>query len=546
MAGSAEFTEHTIGLRHLRRIDARGVLRRWAIVGLFAVGLVGVALRFHGLSSRFFWADEVVTDVRLSGYTFVQVFHEFYDGKLHTVAQLRRFTGVHDGRGVDATVRSLAAEDAQHPPLYYIVTYYFAKAFGSSAAELRAPAAIFGALVPIAVALLCWELFGSFLAALFGFALASLSPVLVVYSHQAREYSLWALLTALSTLLLLRAAKARSRKLWIFYAAACVAGLYTDVLFVLVLLGHAAYALLSLRGSSRRWSIVAFTVAAAAFVPWAILIERGQSGIDRVNAWTATPWPLHMIVEKWIFNIGATFFDVEYARAAYTAILVPILLIAGYAFYRLFKHGTLDQRIVIAALVLPTVLFLALPDLALHHHRSTVTRYGMPVYLALIVVVAGMLANRVHVRSLGAAAAAFVLVCCAFWSSVVDVSSSVWWDNHGDADDLKTAAVVNSAPDALVVVHKNVGRLVAFGLRLHNDIHVQPFPQAGATAPAGGYENTFLFGWNSDAAAYRRLLGPNRVVPVFIARESNTQLQSFRRGTARADASDSMSLWLLK
>lgn len=545
MAGNAE-AGYSIGLRQLRQIASRGALRRWAIVGLFVVGLVGMALRFHGLSSRYLWADEVVTDVRLSGYTFAQLFDEFYDGKVHTVAQLRTFTGVHNGRGVGLMVRSLAAEDAQHPPLYYIVTYFFAKAFGSSAVGLRAPAAIFGALVPIAVALLCWELFGSVLASLFGFALASLSPVLVIYSQQAREYSAWALLTALSTALLLRAAKLRSRNLWMLYAAVCVAGLYTDVLFVLVLLGHAAYAFLALRGSSRRSSIVALTVAAAAFVPWAILINRGHSGIESVNAWTATSWPLRMIVEKWIFNVGTTFFDLEYAHAAYAVVLVPILLIAGYALYRLFRYGTLEQRTAIAALIVPSILFIALPDLALHHHRSTVTRYGMPIYLALIVAVAAMLANRVLARSLGAAAAAFILVCCAFSSSLVDVNSAVWWDNHGDADNLKMAAIVNSAPGALVVVHKNVDRMVSFGLHLHNDIHVQPFPQATAAAPAGGYENTFLFGRNGDAAAYRHLLGGNRVVPLFVARESNTQIQSFRRSSGHADAGDSLSLWLLK
>ncbi len=46
------------------------------------------------------------------------------------------------------------------------------------------------------------------------------------------------------------------------------------------------------------------------------------------------------------------------------------------------------------ALILAPVVMLFLPDLILHQHRSSVTRYGIALWIALIVCVAGFLAAR--------------------------------------------------------------------------------------------------------------------------------------------------------
>ncbi|HUO55812.1 MAG TPA: glycosyltransferase family 39 protein [Candidatus Paceibacterota bacterium] len=73
------------------------------------------------------------------------------------------------------------------------------------------------------------------LAALF----ASLNAFLIQYAQELRAYSLFTLLTVLSTLFLIKAVEKRvSRKLWIAYVLVSAAGFYTQYLFALVILSQ--------------------------------------------------------------------------------------------------------------------------------------------------------------------------------------------------------------------------------------------------------------------------------------------------------------------
>ncbi len=133
--------------------------RAFELIALLVLaGLLGLALRFTGEPTRLFWSDEAVTALRVSGHTARAFVAANAVGKPRSVSEILRFTGRGEhGSAVD-TVRSLANEDAQHPPLFYVMTALWTRVAGMSIAQLRAPALLFGLLVPFAVAGLCWEL----------------------------------------------------------------------------------------------------------------------------------------------------------------------------------------------------------------------------------------------------------------------------------------------------------------------------------------------------------------------------------------------------
>ncbi|NJL19611.1 MAG: hypothetical protein HC895_00380 [Leptolyngbyaceae cyanobacterium SM1_3_5] len=85
----------------------------------------------------------------------------------------------------------------------------------------------------------------------FAVALVAVSPYHLLYAQEAREYALWALLTAVSSALLLRSIRLQSPASWIAYSLSLILGLYTYLLMILVAIGHGIYVLLRDRRLSR-------------------------------------------------------------------------------------------------------------------------------------------------------------------------------------------------------------------------------------------------------------------------------------------------------
>jgi len=519
--------------------SAARVRVRSLFLAFLAVGCFGLALRFAGFPARVFFTDEGVTAMRTSGHTNAEIISNLVDGRVHTIADLKSFAGYGPRGSTADVIRSLAKEDAQHPPLYYVLTAWWTSTVGFSITSLRLLAVLFGCIVPFAAAWLCFELYGTRLAAALGFAISSVSPVLVLYSQQAREYGLWAAMIALSTAVLLRAARSSSPGWWVAYAFCATAGMYTDTLFAGVLVSHAIYAACLLRGVRLRAFICALGFTAIAFAPWAVEIVRGSRMIAVQNRWSATPWPARMLVEKWIFNAGTTFFDLEYVRAAASIVLVPIFALVAAALYWNFTRAALQRKIMTLSLVLVPVA-MCLPDFVLHQHRSSVTRYGMALWIALIVCVAGFLAGRIRrstKRQLWAAGAAALLAVSAV-STIVDVRSPVGWDNREDGHNFAIAGALNKQPLPLVVVPGQLGRLVALSAYLNPAIHIQMIPFRTIAPPKPGYARAVLFARPVDAAAFRQ-----HGMPLAVEYETTERNAQVRRFQGSDDQTRYLSVW---
>ena len=168
-----------------------------------AVLIVGIGLRFSGLANKFYYDDEVVSSLREAGHT-AQEFGAAFDGRVRTIGAL---SGYLSDRTTppSATIHSLAAEDPQHPPLYYLLARYWTHTFGDSLSARRSLAALFGSLAILAALWFGYELFGSLASGAVLAALVAVSPFNLIYSQQNREYSAWLFFLALAGATLLRA-----------------------------------------------------------------------------------------------------------------------------------------------------------------------------------------------------------------------------------------------------------------------------------------------------------------------------------------------------
>lgn len=142
----------------------------WTVLGLIGAG---AALRFATLGLQSYHHDEIVTASRVLGGSFWHV--------------------------MDAVGFSESA-----PPLYYALAWLWTQLTGTGEFGLRSFSALAGvATIPVAY-LLGLELRGR-RTGIAAAALVAVNPMLLWYSQEARAYSLFALLTALSLLYFLRA-----------------------------------------------------------------------------------------------------------------------------------------------------------------------------------------------------------------------------------------------------------------------------------------------------------------------------------------------------
>jgi mannosyltransferase len=182
--------------------------------GLAVLALTGVAaaLRFATIGEQSYWYDEAITASMLDG-SLADVFRDVVD--------------------TEST-----------PPLYYVVAWLWAQVVGSDETQLRSLSALAGTLV-VPVAFAAGRIVATARIGLAAAALASVSPMLVWYSQEARAYSLLALLGGLSFVLFALARVDPSRRRLAWWAVVSALAIATHYFAGFVILAEAALLLRS-------------------------------------------------------------------------------------------------------------------------------------------------------------------------------------------------------------------------------------------------------------------------------------------------------------
>jgi mannosyltransferase len=193
----------------------------WVLALLTALG---IAVRFATLGMQSYHHDEVITVARVIPGSFTDML---------------------------GTVR----RSESNPPLYYVLAWGWAKAFGSGEVAVRSLPALFGvATVPLAY-LIGAEL-SSRRTGLIAAGLVAVNPMLIWYSQEARSYALLVFFCAASLLFFARALRTRDGRdlaLWSLSSALALSSHYFAVFAVGI---EAAWLLLAMR-ERRRAAVLA-------------------------------------------------------------------------------------------------------------------------------------------------------------------------------------------------------------------------------------------------------------------------------------------------
>lgn len=420
--------------------SSRRAYRSIVLTLAIAAVLAGVLVRFADVRHRVFYMDEAITELRVSGNT-LQSYFALVDSGVRSFADIDRMLHI-DASGTPARVTaSLAREDPQHPPLFYLLENLVQRVTGGSIEAARVlPLAISLIALPLII-WFCFEAFGSIMTGLTAAALLAVSPMFVNYAYQAREYGLLSVMVLLSSTLLLRAARKRTAGAWIWYGIAAALGLYTYLLFAYVILAHAVFIAIHERLRLTR-TLAGFAIAAiaacASFMPWIWVLVRNRAHLSHDLAYYTQAYTLKYVLLKWGFYAGALVFDLEYASLRYALVAVIAAALVVYALWYTARTAPARAALFIPVFVAVTWLALALPDLFLHQHFSVEARYLTPTWLGLLCAVAYLFAAHIRrarsARSRAAWTAGTAVVLAAGALSVGVVSRApVWWDNDGNA-----------------------------------------------------------------------------------------------------------------
>jgi 4-amino-4-deoxy-L-arabinose transferase-like glycosyltransferase len=345
----------------------------WALAGLIALGL---AVRFASLGVQSYHHDEVITAARVISGDFGDMLRQ-------------------------------VKESESNPPLYYVLSWGWAKAFGTGEVGLRSLTALIGAAT-VPVAYLTGRELASNRAGLIAAAIVALNPMLIWYSQEARSYALLVFFGALALLFFVRAlhrGQGRDLVLWAVASALALCSHYFAVFAVAI---QAVWLLVALRS---RWRQVLPALALVFAVGLALLpLISAQINPTHIG------WIDHSPLSTRLLDTGVSFLAGEtghviaepprehYGLIPAALIVVALLLVALRGSSRQKRGAALGLTVGLGVVLLASGAVLAGKD-------YIVERNLLPALVPLALVAAlGFAADGA--RRFGLACA---VLLCAYW-----------------------------------------------------------------------------------------------------------------------------------
>jgi uncharacterized membrane protein len=321
----------------------------WLLGLLAIVILLGIRFRFFELDRKVYWHDEAYTSIRAAGFTRQQIDDELFDNRIVPAPELQKYQQIKPGSTAADTIHSLALEDPQHPPLYFLMARFWMQQFGSSLTASRSLPVILSLLsLPLMYAL-AKELFASNLTALFATALLAVSPFDILFAQTARQYSLLTVTVIGSSWLLLRAMRLQTWQNWVLYALSIALGLYTHPFFSLTLIGQVVFVIfywLLVKKREVQGHVIdsqfflSVTAALILYIPWIYVLGTNLQRASATTDWTRVSPGFLYLLKLWTLSFTALFLDLDFGfDSIWTYLLrLPFILLMAVAIYQVCRR----------------------------------------------------------------------------------------------------------------------------------------------------------------------------------------------------------------
>ncbi|HEY9629897.1 MAG TPA: glycosyltransferase family 39 protein [Coleofasciculaceae cyanobacterium] len=468
--------------------------QQWLRAGAIALLILGIFFRFYQLDEKVYWLDEARTSLRMSGHTKAEFIQEVYTGQVISLDTLQQYQ--RPGEAIWGDTFNALRGNAEHTPLYFVLARLWTEAWGYSVTTIRSLSAVISLLVFPCLFWFCQELFHkqektSQAIAWVALSLVAISPLHVLYAQEARPYSLWTVMTLLSSAMLLRSLRSPGRT-WIAYGVTIALGLYTQLLFALVILAHGLYVAIVARRQVISYGLATLG-GVLAFAPWLVLL---LSQIEQVNAATVATtrqYPLSYLLDQWFLNINRVFINGE--LNSFNLLLV---ILTGITLYWLWRKTQPQIWVLIVCLIAVPFLALALPDVFAGGERSLRLRYLIPCYLGIQITFAYFFTTQaLWAKRWGQKFWRLVLIlllASGILACAVNTQTQVGWTKSIRKSGYYPIAAswINYADRPLVISDEQSEDLLSFSYELKPEVKFQLVTQPRRLKIAEGYGTVFL------------------------------------------------------
>jgi len=352
-----------------QQLDRASWVRRipselWVLSGLL---VIGAALRFATVATQSYWFDEA------------QAAHEMH-------------------LSLGAMLSSMTTHET-NPPLYFVLGWLWVKVFGNGEAGLRSLSALAGCAV-IPITYLCGRELVSVRAGLLAAAIAALSPFMIWYSQEAREYMLLAALCGASLLCFARALREPSARKLAWWALFSALAVLTHSFAGFLVAPEAVWLLYRARSRASVLAAASVALVQAALLP--LLFTHATTSL--LGFIKATPLSVRLQQVPVAFGLGTLSQSslVNYGLLGGAALLVALIMLLVAA------GGTEELRGAGIAAALAACVLLVPLALALLGEDYYIPRALRPAWTALAVVI-GAACTAQRARLPGAALAVILL-----------------------------------------------------------------------------------------------------------------------------------------
>lgn len=499
----------------------------WQRIALSLV-VISIIFRFSNLDTKLYWYDEAYTSLRLAGYTTTEMIADLSSKPLLKPQDILKYQQLNSDRHLLDTVKGLAVEEAQLPPLYFSLVRLWAQLWGSSITAVRSLSALISLFSFPLIYWLMQELCFSLpiaeknTASWIGVALLATSPYQLVYAQESRPYGLWVATILFSTTCLLRSIRLGTINSWLLYSLGLILGLYTQLLTFLVIIAHSIFILIKTRlhwGKISKYYLFAVSLSLIALIPWAITIYFNLGSAAQAIAWRPdvdTPSLTSRII-RFTSNLAGSmtrqFVDFNLGNAsprsqlfAFALVMLGIIALVIYSLYLVFRKLG-DRGKLICCLAFVPWLIILLIDALTQNNRASVSRYLMPCWLSLQISVAYLFAHKFNSIHPGIQPNSFkfiptkfawfwqfslsLIICLGLLSYGVMTNTVVWWSHRLNYNNPQIAEIVNQA-DRPLILSKIDMNLVTLSHRLTDKVRIKPIETSFPTI-APEFTDIFLY-----------------------------------------------------
>ncbi len=437
------------------------LLRPWLYLGIV---IIGIALKFYSIESKYFWYDEIETIMHTSGisdkdYPSLVSINEvksinYYSNILHLNAQ--NYTIASQLKGLFSM--------PQLAPLHPALLIFWHRIVGDDLIDYRLFNVFLFLLTLPFLFLLCKTLFQSNLAGWIAITLFSVSPFFNVYTQEARYIMLWTFFIIAIHYIFLKAMYNNKLKWWVGYAILAVLILYTSLLSAIVIFGHLIFIWIFRKDLRLVYSINIFVVFLI-YLPWIIIMFNNQEEILRSMYWQKYWKEIHIwipllgellgfthifaIFEGCMHDYLELFMNGKptYGILKWLVIDFVILILIIYSIIYFFRKSSRNNKAFLILTTILSILFIYVIDISRNGYVAYIWRYHVIGFIGVFLIVVNIFAEKIKQKQIIFTAIFIILVTIGIVSDLKVPRNPCWtmywrckwWDNYMMAEKISKA-----------------------------------------------------------------------------------------------------------